>query len=79
MSDQAHSAENDAPRRVTGLVDRLLVEWMAGSQVLAEQSRDDALNIRCCVCGSRHGLVCVARGWGGVYACRVCDAETRPS
>ena len=59
-------------------IESMVVEAFALTQHLAEQSRDTEGNIICCVCGDR-ATVCVAKGWGGVYACRACAAETEPS
>jgi hypothetical protein len=60
---------------ITQRVEQMISEGLALTQHLASESRDAEGNLRCCVCGSPHALVCVGKGWGGVYACRSCESE----
>ena len=57
-------------------IDDLLAQWLAHGPHLATQSRTPDGDRCCCVCGSTDRLVCVEKGWGGIYACRDCAAET---
>lgn len=59
-------------------IDEMIAESLALTQHLAAQSRDASNRLCCCVCGGRDALICVGKGYGGVFACRSCSAETSP-
>ena len=59
-------------------VEDMIVRKLALTLHLADESKHPDGGKQCCICGARHPLEMTVPGWGGVFACRPCIAETQP-
>ncbi len=63
--------EDDLDVRLYDMVNEL----HALTERMAAECRTDTGVPRCYVCHRTEGLRCIARGWGGVWACNDCRSQ----